>query len=398
MVTAGVYLLMRMSPILEWSNTNLIIIIWLGGLSALLGAACGLLENDLKKVIAFSTTSQLGYMIVACGISQYSISLFHLINHAFFKALLFLSAGAVLHAIFDEQDMRKMGGLQLNLPLTYIYFIIGSLSLMAFPFLTGFYSKDYLLEILLIPNNFTHSIAYILTLLAAFLTSFYSIRLLILTFLSKPHYSLTIYSYIKDPEIFMGIPLFILSLGAIFFGYITHELFIGLGSEFYNNSIFIHPDNLRLFDGSLSQGSILKYIPLLTLIFIISLLPLKNITKGLITTSPITLLNIKNNNLWWNSRILNHFNIFNHWIMSLGFNYSISLYRYWDKGLLQIIGPYGLYKILHYYSFKIELLSTGYILHYAIIFLISIISLILLGHIGIFMILMIYLYINNIYE
>ena len=158
------------------------IVIWLGSISALLGAAAGLLENDLKKVIAFSTTSQLGYMIVACGISQYSLSLFHLINHAFFKALLFLSAGAVLHAVMDEQDMRKMGGLSINLPITYVSFIIGSLSLMAFPFLTGFYSKDYLLEILLIPYNFTHTIAYILTLLAAFLTSIYSIRLLILTF------------------------------------------------------------------------------------------------------------------------------------------------------------------------------------------------------------------------
>ena len=158
------------------------IVIWLGSISALLGASAGLLENDLKKVIAFSTTSQLGYMVVACGISQYSLSLFHLINHAFFKALLFLSAGAVLHAVMDEQDMRKMGGLSINLPITYVSFIIGSLSLMAFPFLTGFYSKDYLLEILLIPNNFTHTIAYILTLLAAFLTSIYSIRLLILTF------------------------------------------------------------------------------------------------------------------------------------------------------------------------------------------------------------------------
>lgn len=158
------------------------IVIWLGSISALLGASAGLLENDLKKVIAFSTTSQLGYMVVACGISQYSLSLFHLINHAFFKALLFLSAGAVLHAVMDEQDMRKMGGLSINIPITYVSFIIGSLSLMAFPFLTGFYSKDYLLEILLIPNNFTHTIAYILTLFAAFLTSIYSIRLLILTF------------------------------------------------------------------------------------------------------------------------------------------------------------------------------------------------------------------------
>jgi NADH-ubiquinone oxidoreductase chain 5 len=206
MVTAGVYLLIRISPILEWSETNLILIIWLGSISSLLGAACGLLENDIKKVIAFSTTSQLGYMIVACGISQYSLSLFHLINHAFFKALLFLSAGAILHALFDEQDMRKFGSLILYLPFTYISFIIGSLSLMAFPFLTGFYSKDFLLEILLIPNNFSHTIAYFLTIIAAFLTSIYSIRLLILTFLSKPHFTLKMNHFIIDSDLRINLP------------------------------------------------------------------------------------------------------------------------------------------------------------------------------------------------
>ena len=203
MVTAGVYLLIRISPILEWSEINLIFIIWLGAISSLLGAACGLLENDIKKIIAYSTTSQLGYMILTCGISQYSLSLFHLINHAFFKALLFLSAGAILHALFDEQDMRKYGSLIFYLPFTYISFLIGSFSLMAFPFLTGFYSKDLILEILLIPNNFTHTIAYFLTLIAAFLTSIYSIRLLILTFLSKPHFTLKMNNLILDPNIYI---------------------------------------------------------------------------------------------------------------------------------------------------------------------------------------------------
>jgi len=199
MVTAGVYLLMRISPMLECSSLNLIIVTWIGAITALFGAACGLLENDLKKVIAFSTSSQLGYMVVACGISQYSLALFHLINHAFFKALLFLSPGAVLHAIADEQDMRKMGNLINFLPVTYICFVIGSLSLMAFPFLTGFYSKDFILEILFIPNNTTQTIAYLLTLIAAFLTSIYSIRLLILTFLSKPHFNNKLSNAIHDP-------------------------------------------------------------------------------------------------------------------------------------------------------------------------------------------------------
>jgi NADH-ubiquinone oxidoreductase chain 5 len=294
-------------------------------------------------------------MVVACGISQYSISLFHLINHAFFKALLFLSAGAVLHAILDEQDMRKMGNLILFLPITYISILIGSLSLMAFPFLTGFYSKDFLLEILLIPYNFTHTIAYFLTLFAAFLTSIYSIRLLILTFISKPHWNLSSILYIKDnlnlPNI---LPLIILNIGAIFFGYLTHELFLGIGSTFYLNNIFIHPDHIRLFDGNLSQPSLLKYLTLLPLLFLFYLLPIQ-LKKNYINNSIKVTINKTQNNhvpLFWMSRILNHMNIFNHWIMHNFLNYSIYIYRYWDKGLLQIAGPQGIYKLINFISFK----------------------------------------------
>ena len=276
MVTAGVYLLMRISPMLECSDLNQIIVTWLGAITALFGAACGLLENDLKKVIAFSTSSQLGYMVVACGISQYSLALFHLINHAFFKALLFQSAGAVLHAVMDEQDMRKMGNLINFLPVTYVCFVIGSLSLMAFPFLTGFYSKDFILEILFIPNNTTQTIAYILTLVAAFLTSIYSIRLLILTFLSKPHFNNKLSDSIHDPLDFPTMFTFIiLAMGSIFFGYFANELFVGGGTEIYMNSIFTHPNNFRLFDSSLSEFTIYKLLVSLPLIFIISLLPLK---------------------------------------------------------------------------------------------------------------------------
>ena len=368
MVTAGVYLLIRISPILEWSETNLILIIWLGAISSLLGAACGLLENDIKKIIAFSTTSQLGYMIVACGISQYSLSLFHLINHAFFKALLFLSAGAILHALFDEQDMRKYGSLILYLPFTYISFIIGSFSLMAFPFLTGFYSKDFILEILLIPNNFTHTIAYFLTLIAAFLTSIYSIRLLILTFLSKPHFSLKMNHFISDPNLYILIPLFLLNLGAIFFGYLFNDLFLGLGSNFYSNSLFIHPDHLRLFDGLFSNNSNqYKIIPLLSLIFILFLLPYSK--KSIIRT------HIQGKKNYNQTRILNHFNILQLYLIHGFLNLSIYLFRYIDKGFLQFIGPIGINKLIHYISFKLELLSTNFILHYAMIFLISVIIL-----------------------
>lgn len=146
MVTAGVFLLIRSSPILEYAPNALIIVVIIGALTALFAATVGLVQNDIKKVIAYSTCSQLGYMVFACGLSNYSVSLFHLFNHGFFKALLFLSAGAVIHAMADEQDMRKLGGLIRSLPFTYSMMLIGSLSLMGFPFLTGFYSKDAILE------------------------------------------------------------------------------------------------------------------------------------------------------------------------------------------------------------------------------------------------------------
>ena len=147
MVTAGVFLLIRSSPLFEQAPFALMIVIIVGSLTVLLAATVGVVQNDLKKVIAYSTCSQLGYMVVACGISHYSISLIHLMNHAFFKALLFLSAGSVIHALSDEQDIRKMGGLIKLIPLTYILVVIGSLSLMGFPYLTGFYSKDLILEL-----------------------------------------------------------------------------------------------------------------------------------------------------------------------------------------------------------------------------------------------------------
>jgi len=160
MVTAGVFVVLRSSPILEYSNFSLFVIALIGCLTAFMAATIGVVQNDLKKVIAYSTCSQLGYMIFACGLSNYTISLFHLMNHAFFKALLFLSAGSVIHAMADEQDMRKMGGLLKVIPVTYIMIVVGSLALMGFPFLTGFYSKDILLELAYGTYHFTGLFAY----------------------------------------------------------------------------------------------------------------------------------------------------------------------------------------------------------------------------------------------
>ena len=184
MVTAGVFLVARCSPLFEYAPNTLAIITFMGAMTAFFAATTGIFQNDLKRVIAYSTCSQLGYMIFACGISQYSVSLFHLMNHAFFKALLFLSAGAVIHAMSDEQDMRKMGGLATLLPFTYAMMLIGSLSLVGFPFLTGFYSKDCILELAYTQYTISGNFAFWLGSISVLFTSYYSFRLLFLTFLS----------------------------------------------------------------------------------------------------------------------------------------------------------------------------------------------------------------------
>lgn len=147
MVTAGVFLIIRTSPLFELTSHGLLLTVLVGSFTAFFAATVGLAQNDLKKVIAYSTCSQLGYMVMICGLSNYSTGLFHLFNHAFFKALLFLSAGSVIHALLDEQDMRKMGTLVFITPFSYVAILVGSASLMGLPFLTGFYSKDFILEL-----------------------------------------------------------------------------------------------------------------------------------------------------------------------------------------------------------------------------------------------------------
>lgn len=178
MVTAGIFLLIRCSAFLEYAPIVLAFITITGALTAFFAATVGLVQTDLKKIIAYSTCSQLGYMIFACGLSNYNASFFHLINHAFFKALLFLCAGSIIHAVSNEQDVRKMGGLAQVLPVTYSLMLIGTMSLVGFPFLTGFYSKDSILEIAFVSFTFVGLFAYWFGTLSVFLTAFYSFRLL----------------------------------------------------------------------------------------------------------------------------------------------------------------------------------------------------------------------------
>ena len=231
-VTAGVFLLIRCSPIFECVPSVLMFITFIGASTAFMSATAGLVQNDLKKVIAYSTCSQLGYMVFACGLSQYALSLFHLANHAFFKALLFLSAGAVIHSISNEQDLRRFGGLLRLLPYTYAMFLIGSLALMGFPFLTGFYSKDIILEVAAASVTIPGTFAYWLGLITAFFTAFYSFRLLYLAFYGSSRSPRTYLVTAHELTGRMAFSLATLSLGSIFLGYIARDLFIGFGTSF----------------------------------------------------------------------------------------------------------------------------------------------------------------------
>jgi NADH-ubiquinone oxidoreductase chain 5 len=259
LVTAGVFLMIRCCLLLENSNC-LFLIALMGSLTAFFASTVGLVQNDLKRVIAFSTCSQLGYMVFAVGLSHYSIAFFHLSNHALFKALLFLSAGCVIHGISDEQNMLKMGGLIKTFPISYTMILIGSMALVGFPFLTGFYSKDAILEIAIAKGNFIGNFAHFLGCSAAFCTSFYSFRLIFLAFINKTNIFKSYVPGIHEAPIKMVFPLMLLSLGAIFVGFLTRDMFIGLGNSFFGNCNTINISNYNLIDSEFLP-SFIKNIP-----------------------------------------------------------------------------------------------------------------------------------------
>ncbi|HBP58031.1 MAG TPA: NADH-quinone oxidoreductase subunit L, partial [Alphaproteobacteria bacterium] len=244
MVTAGVFMVCRLSPMLEYAPLSLDIITVVGALTAIFAATVGFTQFDIKRVIAYSTCSQLGYMFFAAGVSAYPAAMFHLTTHAFFKALLFLGAGSVIHAMSDEQDLRNMGGIWRKIPVTYVMMWVGSLALAGFPFFAGFYSKDMILEAAFAAHTPVGNMAFWLGCLAAFLTAFYSWRLLIMAFHGKPRASEEVMSHIHESPLVMTVPLFVLAVGAIFSGWLGYELFVGHDmAAFWGDSIFILPEH-----------------------------------------------------------------------------------------------------------------------------------------------------------
>ena len=239
MVTAGVFLVVRCSPLFEYSQTALNIVTIVGMITAIFAASVALVQNDIKKIIAYSTCSQLGYMFFAAGIGAYHVAMFHLFTHAFFKALLFLGSGSVIHAFKDEQDIRNMGGVRKKLPYTYTYMLIGTLALTGFPFLSGFYSKDAIIEFAYLRNSSLGNYAATVGIFTAFLTSIYSWRLFFKTFHGSYNNKKVSINETHESSIIMLAPLFFLSIGAIFAGYLFKETFIGHhNNDFWQASIF----------------------------------------------------------------------------------------------------------------------------------------------------------------
>ena len=353
MVTAGVYLLIRSSPLIEYSSTLLLICLWLGAITTIFSSLIGLFQQDIKKVIAYSTMSQLGMMVIAIGLSSYNIALFHLINHAFYKGLLFLSAGSVIHAVSDNQDFRKYGGLIKFLPLTYSVMLIGSLSLIAFPFMTGFYSKDFILESIYGQYTIYIFSVYTIAVIGAIFTSLYSVKVLYLIFFAKPNgpkiyynISLTDSKLAKDPGMYMKFPLIFLGLFSIFFGYIYKDLLVGLGSNLYtSNSIFIHPMHEIMINTEITLPVFFKLLPLICTVFVCVM------SISLTEFSSKFIIKIKLSKLGYN--LFGFFNkkffielFYNKFITIFILNLGGKTLRILDKGSVELIGPFGLEKNL----------------------------------------------------
>ncbi len=230
LVTAGIFLIIRCGVLFEKAPTTLLFICLIGASTAFFAATSGLMQSDIKKVIAYSTCSQLGYMALTCGLSQYQVSFFHLANHACFKALLFLSAGALIHSLANEQDLRRYGSLARLLPYSYVMLLIGSIALMGFPFLTGFYSKDLILELAAATRTPIGLYAWCFGILTAFCTAFYSLRVIYLTFFTPTNINRATLAFVHELPSGMAIPLSCLAVFSIFMGYYGRDLFVGWGT------------------------------------------------------------------------------------------------------------------------------------------------------------------------
>ena len=373
MVTAGVFLVCRMSPLLEFAPFALNVITIVGAMTAIFAATIGLTQFDIKRVIAYSTCSQLGYMFFAAGVSAYPASMFHLTTHAFFKALLFLGAGSVIHAMSDEQDMRKMGGIWKKIPITYALMWVGSLALAGIPFFAGYYSKDLILEAAWAASSNSGYFAFWLGCLAAFLTAFYSWRVLLLTFHGNFNSSKEVLDHVHESPIVMLIPLFVLALGAIFSGWYFYNDFVGYNwKEFWGDSILISEKH-KAFKLAHYVPLWVKYLPIFLAILGILCAYLfyilnPNLPKILSKKfSPIY-------NLFYNKWYFDE--LYDYFFVKSFIKFGNFFWKKGDEGTIDRFGPNGISNLVKNISSKSIIIQSGYIYHYAFAMLIGLVVLI----------------------
>ena len=364
MVTAGVFLVVRCSPIFEYSQAALNLVAIVGMITALFAASVALVQNDIKKIVAYSTCSQLGYMFFAAGVGAYHVAMFHLFTHAFFKALLFLGAGSVIHAFKDEQDIRKMGGVRKKLPFTYIFMLIGTLALTGFPFLSGFYSKDAIIEFAYLKNSSLGNYAASVGILTAFLTSIYSWRLFFKTFHGPYNNEKISINDTHESPFVMLVPLIFLSIGAVFSGYFFKETFIGHHSnDFWQTSVF--------FLNEIKHDVIPLWFLLTTPLIVLISIP---ISFYLYIINPKVLEDFKNTNMPLYDFLLNKWYIDELYIkIFVNPTKKIGSF-FWKKGDIGVIdkfGPDGISKLVKIISNKTGRLQTGFIYDYAFVMLLG---------------------------
>ena len=357
MVTAGVFLVARMSPLFEFAHFTNLFITFIGASTAIFAASIALTQNDIKRVIAYSTCSQLGYMFFAAGVGAYNASIFHLTTHAFFKALLFLSAGSVIHAMHHEQDMRKMGGLFKKIPFTAIMMWVGSLAIIGFPYFSGYYSKESILENAFYSSNNLSNFAYIIGILTALLTAFYSWRLLFLTFHGQNRSEIKTFQNAHESPYVMTIPLFILAIGSVFSGIFLSEYFIGYyKKEFWDGALVLTNESHKYLP--LSQSLISKFavafgIFLCVLIYTYNKDTAKNLSYNLDPLYSIS------KNKWYVDELYN--------IIFVRSFFRIANF-FWKKGdekTIDGLGPNGISWLISKSSLYISMFQSGYLFHYA---------------------------------
>ena len=365
MVTAGVFLVVRCSPIYEYSELALNVITIVGMSTAFFAATVALVQTDIKKIIAYSTCSQLGYMFFAAGVGAYNVAMFHLFTHAFFKALLFLGSGSVIHAFKDEQDINKMGGVWKKLPYTYVLMIIGTLALTGFPFLSGFYSKDAIIEFAYLRGNTTGYYAAGIGIFTALLTSIYSWRLMFKTFHGEYNNKKVSLEDTHESPVVMLIPLILLSIGAVFAGFAFKELFIGYDgiNNFWKDSIFflepLSTDHPPLWFLILTPTLVILSIPIAYYLFV------KN--KNL----PEQIANINNPlykfllNKWYFDELYDTL------FVRPSKNLGLFLWKFFDLKIIDGFGPDGISTLIKKFSIKANKFQSGFIYQYAFVMLLG---------------------------